>query len=51
LPFCIHVLQMKSLKDLGLDVLKGSVTKEDGVIRTKFYITRSYVSLNVFFLN
>ncbi|KAL3838188.1 hypothetical protein ACJIZ3_022779 [Penstemon smallii] len=30
---------MKSLKDLGLDVLKGSVTTENSVTKTKFHIT------------
>lgn len=32
--------QMKALKDLGLDVAKGTVTKEDAVTKTKFFITR-----------
>ncbi|CAA2998493.1 ACT domain-containing ACR12 [Olea europaea subsp. europaea] len=31
---------MKALKDLGLDVLKGTVTTENSVIQTKFFITR-----------
>jgi len=31
---------MKALKDLGLDVTKGSVTTESAVIKTKFYIMR-----------
>ncbi|XP_057978997.1 ACT domain-containing protein ACR12 [Malania oleifera] len=31
---------MKALKDLGLDVTKGTVTTEASVTRTKFYITR-----------
>lgn len=31
---------MKALKDLGLDVAKGTVTKEDAVTKTKFFITR-----------
>ncbi|KAI3750811.1 hypothetical protein L2E82_21658 [Cichorium intybus] len=31
---------MKSLKDLGLDVAKGTVTTEGSVIETKFFITR-----------
>ncbi|KAK9122780.1 hypothetical protein Sjap_012382 [Stephania japonica] len=31
---------MKALKDLGLDVAKGTVTTEASVLRTKFYITR-----------
>ncbi|CAA2998495.1 ACT domain-containing ACR12 [Olea europaea subsp. europaea] len=29
-----------ALKDLGLDVLKGTVTTENSVIQTKFFITR-----------
>ncbi|XP_058107334.1 ACT domain-containing protein ACR12 isoform X3 [Magnolia sinica] len=31
---------MKALKDLGLDVAKGTVTTEASVLRTKFFITR-----------
>ncbi|CAN4126419.1 unnamed protein product [Withania somnifera] len=31
---------MKALKDLGLDVVKGTVTTEDSVKKTKFLITR-----------
>ncbi|EPS74048.1 hypothetical protein M569_00709, partial [Genlisea aurea] len=31
---------MKSLKDLGLDVLKGTVATENDVKQTKFFITR-----------
>lgn len=31
---------MKALKDLGLDVSKGTVTTENNVIETKFFITR-----------
>ncbi|OVA06004.1 hypothetical protein BVC80_1707g110 [Macleaya cordata] len=31
---------MKALKDLGLDVAKGTVTTEESVIQTKFFITR-----------
>lgn len=31
---------MKALKDLGLDVSKGTVTAESSVIQTKFFITR-----------
>lgn len=31
---------MKALKDLGLDVLKGTVTTENSVTQTKFFITR-----------
>ncbi|KAL8253396.1 hypothetical protein R6Q59_037089 [Mikania micrantha] len=31
---------MKALKDLGLDVAKGTVTTEGSVIQTKFFITR-----------
>ncbi|EYU19807.1 hypothetical protein ABFS82_06G086000 [Erythranthe guttata] len=31
---------MKSLKDLGLDVLKGTVTTDNSVTQTKFFITR-----------
>ncbi|KAK4480422.1 hypothetical protein RD792_013495, partial [Penstemon davidsonii] len=30
---------MKALKDLGLDVLKGTVTTENSVTKTKFHIT------------
>lgn len=37
----IHfLLQMKALKDLGLDVMKGTVTTENSVKQTKFFITR-----------
>ncbi|XP_008784010.1 ACT domain-containing protein ACR12-like isoform X1 [Phoenix dactylifera] len=32
---------MKALRDLGLDVAKGTVTTEASVIQTKFYIMRS----------
>ncbi|KAL2557905.1 ACT domain-containing protein ACR12 [Forsythia ovata] len=32
---------MKALKDLGLDVLKGTVTTENSVTETKFSITRA----------
>ncbi|KAJ0976732.1 hypothetical protein J5N97_012206 [Dioscorea zingiberensis] len=32
---------MKALKDLGLDVTKGTVTTEDSVKQTEFFITRS----------
>ncbi|KAG0476968.1 hypothetical protein HPP92_013378 [Vanilla planifolia] len=32
---------MKALKDLGLDVTKGTVTMEASVIQTKFFITKS----------
>lgn len=32
---------MKALKDLGLDVMKGTVTTEDSVKQTKFFITRA----------
>ncbi|KAL8551816.1 hypothetical protein ACS0TY_000753 [Phlomoides rotata] len=31
---------MKALKDLGLDVSKGTVTTDNSVIQTKFFITR-----------
>nr|XP_027102951.1 ACT domain-containing protein ACR12-like [Coffea arabica] len=31
--------QMKALKDLGLDVVKGTVNTEASVIETKFFIT------------
>lgn len=31
---------MKALKDLGLDVLKGTVSTENSVTQTKFYITQ-----------
>jgi hypothetical protein len=34
---------MKALKDLGLDVTKGSVTTELDVIKTKFFIMRMLV--------
>lgn len=36
---CLPV-QMKSLKDLGLDVAKGTVTTEGSVTQTKFLITQ-----------
>lgn len=39
----IHCLQMKALKDLGLDVTKGSVTTDSAVTQTKFHIMRSWV--------
>ncbi|CAL9149823.1 unnamed protein product [Musa hybrid cultivar] len=32
---------MRSLKDLGLDVTKGTVTTEDSVVKTKFFIMRA----------
>ncbi|KAL0317229.1 UNVERIFIED_CONTAM: ACT domain-containing protein ACR12 [Sesamum angustifolium] len=32
--------KMKALKDLGLDVLKGTVSTENSVTQTKFFITR-----------
>ena len=32
--------QMKALKDLDLDVVKGTVNTEASVIETKFFITR-----------
>ncbi|KAL2541496.1 ACT domain-containing protein ACR12 [Abeliophyllum distichum] len=32
---------MKALKELGLDVLKGTVTTENSVTETKFFITRA----------
>ncbi|KAH6813553.1 ACT domain-containing protein [Perilla frutescens var. frutescens] len=32
---------MKALKDLGLDVVKGTVTTENSVKQTKFFITRA----------
>jgi len=40
--FCpaIHSLQMKALKDLGLDVKKGTVTTDSDVTQTKFHIMR-----------
>lgn len=31
---------MKALKDLGLDVTKGTVTTEASVVQTKFFIMR-----------
>lgn len=34
------LLQMKALKDLGLDVSKGTVTTENSVTQTKIFITR-----------
>lgn len=55
LSFCLTVLgifisecslvslQIKALKDLGLDVTKGSVTTEGSVKQTKFFITRRSV--------
>jgi len=39
----IRCLQMKALKDLGLDVTKGSVTTDSAVTQTKFHIMRSWV--------
>lgn len=39
----IHCLQMKALKDLGLDVTKGSVTTDSAVTQTKFHIMRLWV--------
>lgn len=33
--------QMKALKDLGLDVSKGTVSTEGPVKQTKFFITQS----------
>jgi hypothetical protein len=41
--FACHCLQMKALKDLGLDVTKGSVTTDSAVTQTKFHIMRSWV--------
>ena len=43
--FCpaIHSLQMKALKDLGLDVKKGTVTTDSDVTQTKFHIMRLWV--------
>ncbi|KAK9170415.1 hypothetical protein Syun_002555 [Stephania yunnanensis] len=38
---------MKALKDLGLDVAKGTVTTEASVLRTKFYITRLHTGRKV----
>ncbi|RWW15064.1 hypothetical protein BHE74_00018135, partial [Ensete ventricosum] len=32
---------MRSLKNLGLDVTKGTVTTEDSVVKTKFFIMRA----------
>jgi hypothetical protein len=47
---CVHycvvvftVLQMKALKDLGLDVTKGTVATDSSVTQTKFHIMRSWV--------
>lgn len=42
IKFCYFKLlaQMKALKDLGLDVAKGTVTTEGSEKRTKFFITR-----------
>lgn len=34
---------MKALKDLGLDVTKGSVTTESAVMKTEFFIMRMSV--------
>lgn len=39
----IRCLQMKALKDLGLDVTKGSVTTDSSVTQTKFHIMRLWV--------
>uniref|UniRef100_A0A453K9Q1 ACT domain-containing protein ACR n=1 Tax=Aegilops tauschii subsp. strangulata TaxID=200361 RepID=A0A453K9Q1_AEGTS len=36
----VHCLQMKALKDLGLDVTKGSVATDSSVTQTKFHIMR-----------
>ena len=43
--FCpgIHCLQMKALKDLGLDVTKGTVATDTAVTKTKFHIMRLWV--------
>jgi hypothetical protein len=41
--FGIHCLQMKALKDLGLDVTKGTVTTDSDVTQTKFHIMRLWV--------
>ena len=35
---------MKALKDLGLDVSKGTVSTEGAVKQTKLFITRLYVT-------
>jgi len=39
-PWFIMLGQMKSLKDLGLDVSKGTVATEGSVKQTKFFIKR-----------
>lgn len=39
----VHCLQMKALKDLGLDVTKGSVATDSSVTQTKFHIMRLWV--------
>lgn len=31
---------MRALKDLGLDVTKGTVTTEDAIVKTQFFITQ-----------
>lgn len=42
----ICYLQIKALKDLGLNVVKGVVTSEEGskMRRKKFLVTRQYVN-------
>jgi hypothetical protein len=40
LRWFIMLGQMKALKDLGLDVSKGTVSTEGSVKQTKFFITR-----------
>ncbi|PWZ44920.1 Transcription factor TGAL11 [Zea mays] len=39
----VFVIQMKALKDLGLDVSKGSVATDSAVTQTKFHIMRLWV--------
>lgn len=38
--FCSAMGQMNALKDLGLDVAKGTVLTDGPVKQTKFFITR-----------
>lgn len=41
---------MKALKDLGLDVAKGTVTTEGSEKKTKFFITGLWVIMLALFL-
>ena len=38
--FCSVMGQMNALKDLGLDVAKGTVLTDGPIKQTKFFITR-----------